>query len=486
MMENGGTGLTFDDVILVPRYSDVTPGDADLSTTLKTLSLGIPLISAAMDTVSEYRMAVALAREGGLSVIHRNLSVEAQAGEVEKVKKSQSGMIIDPVVLDPLSPVSTAMEIMKKFRISGIPIAEGGKLVGILTNRDLRFITDFDQPVMKLMTSEGLVTAPEGTTLEEAKQILQRHKIEKLPIVDRGFNIKGLITIKDIQKAIDFPNAALDGKKRLLVAAAVGPGPALMERVDALLSVLVDAIVVDTAHGHSRRVIEAVERIKGRAGETLVVAGNVATAEGTEALIKAGADVVKVGIGPGSICTTRIVAGVGVPQLTAILDCSKVARRHATPLIADGGIRYSGDIVKALAAGADAVMVGSIFAGTDESPGENVILRGRAFKEYRGMGSEGAMKAGSSDRYGQEGQKKFVPEGLEGLVPYKGSVRDLVFQLVGGIKAGMGYVGVRNLTQLREKARFIKISFSALRESHAHDVQITKEPPNYFNPEREL
>ena len=485
-MEESDTGLTFDDVILLPQYSDIAPADADLSTTLKTLSLRIPLISAAMDTVSEYRMAVALAREGGLSVIHRNLSVEAQAGEVEKVKKSQSGMIIDPVVLDPMSPVSTAMEIMQKFRISGIPIAEGPKLVGILTNRDLRFITDFDQPVSKLMTREGLVTAPEGTTLDEAKQILQKHKIEKLPIVDGNFNIKGLITIKDIQKAIDFPNAALDGKKRLLVAAAVGPGPELTARVDALRDVLVDAIVVDTAHGHSRRVVEAVELIKKRSEETLVVAGNVATAEGTETLIKAGADVVKVGIGPGSICTTRIVAGIGVPQLTAILDCYKVSSRYDTPLIADGGIRYSGDIVKALAAGADAVMVGSVLAGTDESPGEKVIVRGRAFKEYRGMGSEGAMKAGSSDRYGQEGQKKFVPEGLEGLVPYKGSVRDLVFQLVGGIRAGMGYTGVRNLEQLRERARFMKISFSALKESHAHDVHITKEPPNYYNPEQEL
>jgi len=486
MMDEGRTALTFDDVILLPQYSDITLAETDLSTTLKSMSLKIPLISAAMDTVSEYRMAVALAREGGLSVIHRNLSVEAQAGEVEKVKKSQSGMIIDPVVLDPSAPVSTAMEIMQKFRISGIPIAEKGKLVGILTNRDLRFITNFDQPVKNLMTSEGLITAPEGTTLEEAKKILQRHKIEKLPIVDERFNIRGLITIKDIQKAIDFPNSALDEQKRLLVAAAVGPGPELMERVDALAAVMVDAIVVDTAHGHSRRVLDAVERIKGGYDTLLVIAGNVATASGTEALIKAGADVVKVGIGPGSICTTRIVAGVGVPQLTAILECVKVARKHDKALIADGGIRYSGDIVKALAAGADAVMVGSIFAGTDESPGEKVIVRGRAFKEYRGMGSEGAMKDGSSDRYGQAGQNKFVPEGLEGLVPYKGSVRDLVFQLVGGIRAGMGYVGARNLSELRDKARFIKISFSSLKESHAHDVQVTKEPPNYYTPEREL
>ncbi len=486
MVEESKKGLTFDDVILLPQYTDITPAETDLSTRLKSLALQIPLISAAMDTVSEYQMAVALAREGGLSVIHRNLSIEAQAGEVEKVKKSQSGMIIDPVILDPSAPVHRAMDIMKRFRISGIPIAEKGRLVGILTNRDLRFITDFDQPVKNLMTKKNLITAPEGTTLEEAKQILQRHKIEKLPIVDRAFNIRGLITIKDIQKAIDFPHAALDEKKRLLVGAAVGPSPELKARVGALVEAQVDVVVVDTAHGHSHRVIEAVKEIRKRYRELLIVAGNVATPEGTEALIKAGADVIKVGIGPGSICTTRIVAGVGVPQLTAILDCSKVARKHARPIIADGGIRYSGDIVKALAAGADAVMVGSIFAGTDESPGEKVIVHGRAFKEYRGMGSEGAMKEGSSDRYAQEGQGKFVPEGLEGLVPYKGSVRDIVFQLVGGIRAGMGYVGARNLNELREKARFIQISFSSLKESHAHDIEVTKEPPNYYMPEHDL
>jgi len=486
MIDADKIGLTFDDVILLPQFSDITPVEADLSTTLKSLFLKIPLISAAMDTVSEYRMAVALAREGGLSVIHRNLSIEAQAGEVEKVKKSQSGMIIDPVILDPSAPVHRAMDIMKRFRISGIPIAEKGKLVGILTNRDLRFITDFDQPVKNLMTRENLITAPEGTTLEEAKQILQRHKIEKLPIVDRAFNIRGLITIKDIQKAIDFPSAALDEKKRLLVGAAVGPSPELTARVDALVEAKVDVVGVDTAHGHSHRVLEAVKMIRKRYENLLIIAGNVATAEGTEALIKAGADVIKVGIGPGSICTTRIVAGIGVPQLTAILDCSRAARKHNRPIIADGGIRYSGDIVKALAAGADAVMLGSIFAGTDESPGEKVIVHSRAFKEYRGMGSEGAMKEGSSDRYAQEGQRKFVPEGLEGLVPYKGSVRDIVFQLVGGIRAGMGYVGARNLQELGEQARFIKISFSSLKESHAHDIEVTKEPPNYYMPEREL
>ena len=486
MIEETKTGVTFDDVILLPQFSDITPTETDLSTTLKSLFLKIPLISAAMDTVSEYRMAVALAREGGLSVIHRNLSIEAQAGEVEKVKKSQSGMIIDPVILDPSAPVHRAMDIMKRFRISGIPIAEKGKLVGILTNRDLRFITDFDQPVKNLMTRENLITAPEGTTLEEAKKILQCHKIEKLPIVDRAFNIRGLITIKDFQKAIDFPSAALDEKKRLLVGAAVGPSPELTARVDALAQAKVDVVVVDTAHGHSHRVLEAVKMIRKRYENLLIIAGNVATAEGTEALIKAGADVIKVGIGPGSICTTRIVAGIGVPQLTAILDCSKAARKYNRSIIADGGIRYSGDIVKALAAGADAVMLGSIFAGTDESPGEKVIVHSRAFKEYRGMGSEGAMKEGSSDRYAQEGQHKFVPEGLEGLVPYKGSVRDIVFQLVGGIRAGMGYMGARNLQELGAKARFIKISFSSLKESHAHDIEVTKEPPNYYMPEREL
>jgi IMP dehydrogenase len=478
-------GITFDDVLLVPRYSEISPAEVDLSTRLKTLSLKIPIISAAMDTVSEYRMAVALAREGGFSVIHRNLSIEEQTAEVEKVKKSQSGMIVDPVTLSPTAMVAEALQIMEKFRISGIPITENGRLVGILTNRDLRFITDYNQPVKNLMTKENLITAPEGTTLEEAKRILQKHKVEKLPIVDKKFNLKGLITIKDIQKAIDFPNSALDEKKRLIVAAAVGPSSEMMARVEALVSADVDAIVVDTAHGHTKRVIEAVKKMRKTYPNLLIIAGNVATGEGARALIEAGADVVKIGIGPGSICTTRIVAGVGVPQLTAIMNCSEVARKHGIPLIADGGIRYSGDIVKAIAAGADAVMLGNIFAGTDESPGEKVIYHGRAFKEYRGMGSEGAMKRGSFDRYLQNERDKFVPEGLEGLVPYKGSVRDIVFQLVGGIKAGMGYLGARTLDELREKAQFINISFSSLRESHAHDVEITKEPPNYFMPDRE-
>lgn len=479
------TGITFDDVLLVPRYSEISPSEVDLSTKLKALSLKIPLISAAMDTVSEYSMAVALAREGGFSVIHRNLSIESQTAEVEKVKKSQSGMIVDPVTLNPTAHVREALAIMERFRISGIPITENGRLVGILTNRDLRFITDFNQPVKNLMTKENLITAPEGTTLEEAKELLQKYKVEKLPIVDGHYNLRGLITIKDIQKAIDFPNSALDEKKRLIVAAAVGPSAELQARVESLVSVNVDAIVVDTAHGHTKRVIEAVKSIRDWRRDLLIIAGNVATGEGARALIEAGADIVKVGVGPGSICTTRIVAGVGVPQLTAIMNCSAVAKQHGVPVIADGGIRYSGDIVKAFAAGADAVMLGSIFAGTDESPGEKVIYHGRSFKEYRGMGSEGAMKRGSYDRYFHDERDKFVPEGLEGLVPYKGSVRDIVFQLVGGIKAGMGYLGASTLSELREKAHFINISFSSLRESHAHDVEITKEPPNYFAPDWE-
>jgi len=479
-VEENKIGFTFDDVLLEPQYSEVVPGDVELKVKLKKLSLNIPLIAAAMDTVSGYRMGIALAREGGFAVIHRNFSIDRQASEVEKVKRSQSGMIIDPITLPPDASVSKAVGIMRNFRISGIPITKKGKLVGILTNRDLRFITDYDQPVSKLMTKGKLITASEGTTLEEAKAVLQRHKIEKLPIVDRNNRLIGLITIKDIQKAIEFPNSALDEKKRLIVAAAVGPGSDLYERVEALRSVKVDAIVIDTAHGHTKRVLNAVKKLRDKYKDLMMIAGNVATKEGAEALIEAGSDVVKVGIGPGCICTTRIVEGVGVPQLTALMECYEVTKKKGVPLIADGGIRYSGDIVKALAAGADAVMIGSLFAGTDESPGEKVIYQGRAFKEYRGMGSEGAMKEGSSDRYFQEGHGKFVPEGVEGLVPYKGSVRDIVFQLVGGIRSGMGYVGAKNLKELKEKAKFIRISFSALKESHVHDVQITKQPPNYY------
>ena len=415
-------GLTFDDVLLRPEYSDIVPGDVDLSTKLKNISLNIPIISAAMDTVSGYRMAIALAREGGFSVIHRNFSIEDQAAEVDRVKRSQSGMIIDPVTLGPSAQVKEALKIMKDFRISGIPITENGELVGILTNRDLRFINNFDQPVSNLMTREKLITAPEGTTLEQAKTVLQKYKIEKLPIVDRDRQLIGLITIKDIKKAVEFPLSALDEKKRLITAAAVGPSSDLNERVEALICVNVDAVVIDTAHGHTKKVIDATRNLRKQHPDLLIVAGNVGTAEGTEELIKAGADMIKVGIGPGSICTTRIVAGVGVPQLTAVINCCKAAGKSGVPVIADGGIRYSGDMVKALAAGADAVMIGSIFAGTDESPGDKVIYQGRSFKEYRGMGSEGAMKSGAADRYFQEGQTKFVPEGVEGLVPYKGSV----------------------------------------------------------------
>ncbi len=485
MIEENEYGLTFDDVLLRPEYSDITPGETNLATSLKNLMLNIPIVSAAMDTVSGYRMAIALAREGGFSVIHRNLPIENQADEVQKVKRSQSGMIIDPVTLDPSAPVKKAIEIMKNFRISGIPITEGERLFGILTNRDLRFIGDFDQPVKNLVTKKNLVTASVGTTLEEAKKILQKYKIEKLPIVDDNKRLVGLITIKDIQKAIEFPNSALDDRKRLIVAAAVGPSSELFARVDALVSANVDAVVVDTAHGHTKRVIDDVKSIRKRYKDLCVIAGNVATGEGAGALIDAGADILKVGIGPGSICTTRIISGVGVPQLTAIMNCYEVSKKYNTPLIADGGIRYSGDIVKALACGADAVMIGSIFAGTDESPGEKVIYQGRSFKEYRGMGSEEAMRRGSASRYFQEKRDKVVPEGVEGLVPYKGSVRDIVFQLVGGIRAGMGYVGARTIKELREKSKFIKVSFASIKESHVHDVKITKEPPNYFFPEYE-
>ena len=484
-MKEDKVGLTFDDVLLEPRYSEIVPGEADLRSGLNKLSLNIPLIAAAMDTVSGYRMGIAMAREGGFAVIHRNFSIDRQASEVEKVKRSQSGMIIDPITLPPDASVSKAVEIMKNFRISGIPITRNGKLVGILTNRDLRFITDYNQPVNKLMTKDKLITASEGTTLEEAKSVLQRHKIEKLPIIDRNNKLIGLITIKDIQKAIQFPNSALDEKKRLIVAAAVGTGNDLFERLEALKAIKVDAIVVDTAHGHAKKVLNVVKDIRKKYKDLMLIVGNVATKEGAEALIDAGSDVVKVGVGPGSICTTRIVAGIGVPQLTAIMDCYEVTKKRGVPLIADGGIRYSGDIVKALAAGADAVMIGSLFAGTDESPGEKVIYKGRSFKEYRGMGSEGAMKEGSSDRYFQEGQGKFVPEGVEGLVPYKGNVRDIVFQLVGGIRSGMGYVGATNLKDLKEKAKFRRISFSALKESHVHDIQITKQPPNYYSTDTE-
>ncbi len=480
----GAEGLTFDDVLLVPGYAEVLPAETDLRTRLHAkLQLNIPVLSAAMDTVTEARLAIALARQGGLGVIHRNLSPAAQAEEVDKVKRSESGMIVDPITLGPDATLAEAEAIMSRYHISGVPITDHGKLVGILTNRDVRFATDLTASVREFMTSEGLITAPLGTSLEEAKAILHRHRIEKLPLVDQDFNLRGLITYKDILKKQDFPLAATDNRGRLLVAAAVGVGADLDERLERLLDAGVDAVAVDTAHGHSSRVLAAIRRIKMLAPELPVLAGNVVTAEGVEALIEAGADAVKVGVGAGSICTTRIVAGAGLPQLTAIAECARVARPRGVPVIADGGIKYSGDIVKALAAGADAVMLGSLLAGLEESPGEVVIYEGRRFKEYRGMGSLGAMKGRASDRYAsaQDGSAsgKLVPEGIEGQVPYKGPLADYIFQLMGGLRSGMGYVGAADLQELRAKARFVRITNAGLIESHPHDVWVTKEAPNY-------
>lgn len=473
-------GLTFDDVLLVPAKSEVLPGEVDTTTYLtRDIKLNIPLMSAAMDTVTESRMAIAIAREGGIGVIHKNMSIERQALEVDRVKRSEHGVISDPIFLSPESPISEALLLMERYRISGVPITVNGKLVGILTNRDLRFERDFSKPVGEVMTKDNLVTAPVGTTLEQAKEILRRHKVEKLPIVDEDFNLRGLITIKDIEKARQYPLSAKDKKGRLLVAAAVGVSADTEERADALVRAGVDAIVVDTAHGHSKGVLETVARIKRKYPEVAVIAGNVATAEGTRDLIRAGADAVKVGIGPGSICTTRVVAGAGVPQITAIYECAQEAMAHNTPIIADGGIKYSGDITKAIAAGADVVMIGSLFAGTEESPGEIEIYQGRSYKVYRGMGSLGAMKEGSSDRYFQEHQLKLVPEGVEGRVPYRGPLSETVFQLIGGLRAGMGYCGCRNIQELKTKTRFMRITPAGLRESHPHDVVITKEAPNY-------
>ncbi|MBE3599488.1 MAG: IMP dehydrogenase [Limnochordaceae bacterium] len=480
-----GEALTFDDVLLVPGESDVLPREVDVGTRFsRRIRLQVPLVSAAMDTVTEARMAIAMAREGGIGVIHKNLSIEAQAGEVDKVKRSESGIIVDPVFLSPHHTLRDALAVMARYRISGVPITEeDGRLVGIITNRDLKFEDNLDQPIGQVMTRENLVTAPVGTSLEEARRILHRHRIEKLPLVDESFHLKGLITIKDIEKARKYPNAAKDAKGRLRVAAAVGVGPDTMDRAAALVDAGVDALVIDSSHGHSRRVIETCRRLKERFGDRVdVVAGNVATAEGVRALVDAGADAVKVGIGPGTICTTRVVTGVGVPQLTAIWHCYQEAARHDVPLIADGGIRYSGDITKALAAGADSAMVGSLLAGTEESPGEVEIYQGRSFKVYRGMGSLGAMRAGSADRYGYEPDAKPVPEGIEGRVPFRGPVADMVYQLVGGLKAGMGYCGVRTVPELKERARFVRVTASGVRESHPHDVQITREAPNYWTP----
>jgi IMP dehydrogenase len=476
-------GLTFDDVLLIPAKSEVLPRDVDLRVELSdTLKLNIPIISAGMDTVTEAEMAIAMARQGGLGIIHKNMSIEQQAEQVDKVKRSESGVITDPFFLTPEHQVYDAEHLMSKYRISGVPIVnnpEEQKLVGIITNRDLRFVQDYSIKISDVMTKENLITAPVGTTLEEAEKILQKYKIEKLPLVDENGVLKGLITIKDIEKVIEFPNAAKDAKGRLLVGAAVGVTSDTMLRVKKLVEANVDVIVVDTAHGHSKGVLDMVRKIRQEYPNLNIIAGNVATAEATRDLIEAGANIVKVGIGPGSICTTRVVAGVGVPQITAIYDCATEARKYGVPIIADGGIKYSGDIVKALAAGGHAVMLGSLLAGVSESPGETEIYQGRRFKVYRGMGSVGAMEKGSKDRYFQEDNKKFVPEGIEGRVPYKGPLADTIYQLVGGLRAGMGYCGTKNLEELREKTQFVRMTGAGLRESHPHDVQITKEAPNY-------
>ena len=473
-------GLTFDDVLLIPEASDVLPSEVDLSTYLTDdIRLNIPLMSSAMDTVTESKLAIAIAREGGIGIVHKNMSIEEQASQVDKVKRSEHGVITDPFFLAPDNSVREAVALMERYKISGVPITKDGKLVGILTNRDLRFESNYDQPIDNVMTKKNLVTAPVGTSLEEAQKILGKHRIEKLPIVDENGYLKGLITIKDIEKSIQYPNSARDKNGRLLAGAAVGRAANTMERVAALVAAKVDVIVVDTAHGHSKGVIDEVSQIKAKYPHLAVIAGNVATAEATKALIDAGADVVKVGIGPGSICTTRVVAGIGMPQLTAVMQCAEMADKMGRRIIADGGIKYSGDIVKAIGAGASVVMIGSLFAGTLESPGEIEIYQGRNFKVYRGMGSLGAMAAGGNDRYFQENNKKFVPEGVEGRVPYRGRLADIVYQMVGGIRAGMGYCGMHNIDEMRKKARFVRITNASLIESHPHDISITKESPNY-------
>ena len=475
-----GEGITFDDVLLVPAYSKVIPNQVDVSTYLtKKIKLNIPMMSAGMDTVTEYNMAIAMARQGGIGIIHKNMSIEAQAEEVDKVKRSENGVITDPFFLSPEHTLKDANDLMAKFRISGVPITEGKKPVGIITNRDLKFETDFSKKIKESMTSEGLITAKEGITLEEAKEILAKSRKEKLPIVDDDFNLKGLITIKDIEKQIKYPLAAKDEQGRLLCGAAVGITANVLARVDALVKANVDVIVVDSAHGHSENILRAVREIKAAYPELQVIAGNVATGAATKALIDAGVDAVKVGIGPGSICTTRVVAGIGVPQITAVADCAEEAAKYGVHIIADGGIKYSGDIVKALAAGASAVMLGSLLAGTTESPGEMEIYQGRSFKVYRGMGSLAAMAAGGKDRYFQEDAKKFVPEGVEGRVPYKGALSETIFQLVGGLRSGMGYCGSRDIQTLRQTGEFIRITSAGLIESHPHDITITKEAPNY-------
>jgi IMP dehydrogenase len=473
--------LTFDDVLLLPCQSCVLPTQVDTRTLFsRNISLNIPVVSAAMDTVTDARLAIALAQQGGIGIVHRSMPIDQQALEIDKVKRSESGMIVDPVTISPRSRISDAQEIMRKYKISGVPVTCNGKLVGILTNRDLRFETRLDLPVEAVMTKENLITVPVGTTLEDAEEILHRHRVEKLLVVDEAFNLKGLITVKDIQKKIKYPNAAKDGRGRLRVGAAVGATGDFLERAEELAQAQADVIVVDTAHGHSSRVLEAVRRLRAKLPEVELVAGNVATFEGACDLLHLGVDGVKVGVGPGSICTTRVVTGAGVPQITAIAECARAAREAGVPLIADGGVKFSGDVTKAIAAGANTVMIGSLFAGTDESPGETILYQGRSFKSYRGMGSLGAMVAGSGDRYAQEGEvSKMVAEGIEGRVPYKGMLADLVTQLVGGLRSGMGYCGCPTITELQQKARFIRITQAGLRESHVHDVIITKEAPNY-------
>jgi len=476
------TGLTFDDVVLVPRRSNIVPSEVDPSTQLtRNIRINIPILSAAMDTVTEGRLAIAIAREGGIGIIHRALSPDLQASEVDKVKKSESGMILSPITISPDHTIRDALHLMSTYRISGIPVTKEGKLVGILTNRDLRFESRLDLKVSQVMTKNNLITTPEGTGLEKAQAILHEHRIEKLPVVNEQFELKGLITIKDIQKKIKYPFACKDTHGRLRVGAAVGVGADVEERLERLTKAGIDLIVVDTAHGHSQSVLDKVKDIKSRYPDLDVIAGNVATAEATLDLIKAGADAIKVGVGPGSICTTRIVSGAGVPQLTAVADCATIASEHQVPLIADGGIKFSGDITKALAAGASSVMIGSLFAGTEESPGETVLYQGRTYKEYRGMGSLGAMERGGKDRYFQEGREssKLVPEGIEARVPYKGNLAVMVYQLVGGLKAGMGYCGCRTIAELQQDAQFIQLTSAGLREAHVHDVVITKEAPNY-------
>lgn len=477
--------LTFDDVLLIPGKSDVEPKDVNISTYLtKKIKLNTPLMTAAMDTVTESEMAIAIAREGGIGIIHKNMSIEAQADMVDRVKRSENGVITNPFYLSPEKTVAEADELMGKFKISGVPICENGKFVGIITNRDMAFLSeeDFKQPISAVMTKENLITAPVGTTLQEAKELLKKHKVEKLPLIDEKGNLGGLITIKDIEKSIQYPNSSRDEKGRLLCGAAIGATPDVLDRVDALVKAGADVLVLDSAHGHNSNIVKSVAKVKAAYPDVQLIAGNVATAEATHDLIEAGADAVKVGIGPGSICTTRVVAGIGVPQVTAIFDAAREAEKYGVPIIADGGIKYSGDIVKALAAGGSVVMVGSLVAGCKESPGETEIYQGRQFKVYRGMGSLAAMGKGSSDRYFQGGNKKLVPEGVEGRVPYKGPLADTIFQMIGGIRAGMGYTGCATITDLHEKAKFCKISGAGLKESHPHDIQITKEAPNYsFN-----